>query len=642
MALDPHAATAADIDVLGADALAGALPSRSRRSLETCMQRREFMAASVALAVAGALGRSVHAAPASEADRARALYEEVFDEVLAVAPQAATALGLDTGPRAAARSRLNDRSPAGRLGPLGPLARAWPRLQSIDAQRLDGRGRVALETVKWVSAISREVEAQPFGTVDSYNYPVPYVVSQLTGAYQSTPDFLGSRHPIESAADAEAYLARLAAFAAEMGHDTARARDDMTRGFVPPDFIADKTLAQLQRLRGQAAAQSGLVQSLVRRTSAKGIGGDWGQRATRVVDGPLARALDEQIAMVSEQRSRATHEAGIRGRPGGEAYYQLCLRYQTSTRLTPDEAHALGLAQVAEISAAADELLKTQGLTDGPVGARLSALTTDPRWLYPNSDAGRAELIADLNRQVAAMERRLPEFFAVLPRTPVEVRRVPPDIELGAPRGYAVSGSLDGSRPGAYYINLSDTALWPKWALPTLTYHESLPGHHLQGAIALEAAGTPLLFKTLLMNAYIEGWGLYAEQLADEAGMYREFPLGRLGMLQSFLYRAVRIVVDTGMHWQGWSRERAAAYMSETVGLARGAVESEIDRYCVWPGQACGYKIGHLEFVRLRAAAQAKLGARFDLRGFHDAVLKGGAMPLEVLARVVDDWTASV
>jgi len=606
------------------------------------MHRRDFIASSVALVVSGILGRSAHAAAASEAARARAVYEAIFDELLTVSPQAATTLGLDTGRRAAARSKLDDRSPAGRMGPLGPMARAWRELQSIDASRLSGRDLADLETARWIAAISREVEAQPFGTVDSYNYPVPYVVSQLTGAYQSTPDFLASRHPIESAADAEAYLARLAAFATEVGHETVRARDDMQRGLVPPDFIADKTLAQLKLLRGQTGAQSGLVTSLVRRTSGKGIAGDWEARAARVVDGPLASALDGQIALVAEQRARATHQAGVRDRPGGEAYYRLCLRYQTSTRLTPDDAHALGLSQVAEISAAADGLLKTQGLTDGTVGARLAALTRDPRWLYPDTDAGRAELLAELNRQVAAIERRMPELFAVLPRTPVEVRRVPPEIELGAPRGYAVSGSLDGSRPGAYYINLADTAIWPKWALPTLTYHESLPGHHLQGTIAREAADTPLLFRTLLMNAYIEGWGLYAEQLADEIGMYREFPLGRLGMLQSFLYRAVRIVVDTGMHWKGWSREHAADYMADVVGLARGAVESEIDRYCVWPGQACGYKIGHLEFLRLRAAAQAKLGARFDLRGFHDAVLKGGAMPLEVLANVVDDWVASV
>jgi uncharacterized protein (DUF885 family) len=200
----------------------------------------------------------------------------------------------------------------------------------------------------------------------------------------------------------------------------------------------------------------------------------------------------------------------VRGRPGGETYYPLCLRYQTSTRATPDETHAVGLAQVAEISAAADALLKARGLADGPVGTRLAALTADPRGLYPNTDEGRAALLADLNVQVDAIRRRLPELFTVLPRTPVEARRVPPDIELGASRGYAQTGSLDGTRPGAYYINLKDTATWPKWTLPTLKYHESLPGHHLQLTLALEAEGTPMLHRTLFMNVFIEGWGLYA------------------------------------------------------------------------------------------------------------------------------------
>jgi uncharacterized protein (DUF885 family) len=602
------------------------------------MDRRDFLASSIALAFASTLHAPARAEPDSEASRARALYEAIFEKLLVAAPQTATSLGLDTGRHAAARSRLDDRSPAGRMNVLGPLIEAWPQLQSIDAGRLEGRDRSDFETIAWVAAISREIASHPFGGVDSYAYPVPYVVSQLTGAYQSTPDFIATKHPIESAADAEAYLARLDAFSREVAHDTGRARDDLKRGIVPPDFVADKTLHQLKSLRAQSGDKSTLVSALAQRTAERGIAGDWGARAKRIVDGPLATALDAQIALVSEQRTRASHEAGIRGRPGGESYYPLCLRYQTSTRMTPDEAHVLGLAQVAEISAEADALLKAQGLLEGPVGARMTALGQDPRGLYPNTDEGRAQLLADLNTQVEAMQRRLPELFGVLPKTPVEVRRVPPAIELGAPRGYAQTGSLDGTRPGAYYINLADTAIWPKWALPTLTYHESVPGHHLQLTLALEAEGTSLLHKTLLMNAFIEGWALYAEQLADEIGMYRDLPLGRLGMLQSFLYRAVRIVVDTGMHWKGWSREKAADYMAESVGLARGAVENEIDRYCVWPAQACGYKIGHLEFVRLRAEAEAKLGARFNLRNFHDAVLKGGAMPLEVLARVVDEW----
>jgi uncharacterized protein (DUF885 family) len=612
------------------------------------MKRREFLSSAVALSVGSALASAARAGAVARtvpedsgmALRAREIYAAIFDDLLATSPQTATGLGLDTGPRAGLRSRLDDRSSAGRMNILAPLVRAWPQLQSIDASVLEGRDRAYLETAKWTSSISREIEAQRIGGVDSYGYPVPYVVTQLTGAYQSTPDFLASQHPIESAADAEAYLSRLEAFAGELRHETLRVRDDLARGLVPPDFIGDKTLTQLRLLRGQSGAASGLVQSIVRRTAEKGIPGEWGARAARIVDGPLATALDEQIAAVGALRGRAVHDASIRRRPGGEAYYELCLRQQTSTRRSPEETHALGLAQVEEISTEADALLRKQGLAAGDVGERLAALGKDPHWLYPNDDAGREQLLADLNQQVESIRRRLPEAFSVLPRTPVEVRRVPPAIELGAPRGYAVFGSLDGSRPGAYYINLADTGIWPKWALPTLTYHESLPGHHLQGTIALESQDTPLLHRTLFMNAYIEGWGLYAEQLADEMGMYRDFAIGRLGLLQSFLYRAVRIVVDTGIHWKNWSREQAVEYMLAKVGLARAAVESEIDRYCVWPGQACGYKVGHLELLRLREKARGQLGTRFDLRGFHEVVLEGGAMPLEVLERVVEAWAA--
>jgi uncharacterized protein (DUF885 family) len=608
------------------------------------MDRRAFLSSGAALAAFGASPALAATAKraGSPAQRARAFYDVLVEEELAAAPELATQLGLDTGARAGLKSRLDDRSPAGRLRHLGTLAAAGPRLKAIDRARLQGRDRSDYDTIAWMSAISREIGAFPYGGVDSYGYPVPYTVTQLTGAYQAVPDFLESQHTVKTAADAEAYVARLAAFPLAVDQDTAHAKHDAGLGVVPPDFVLDKALKQLADLRAQTGETSGMVRSLVRRTAEAEIAGDWKARAARIVDGPLAAALDRQIALLKELRARAVHDAGVGRLPQGAAYYAMCLRFQTSTGLTPDEAHGLGLSQVREILGQAEPLLRAQGLTEGTVGARMTALGQDPKYLYPNTDEGRAALLAELNRQVAAMAARLPEVFATLPKARVEVRRVPPAIELGAPRGYSQSSSIDGSRPGAYYINLVDTTVWPKWALPTLTYHESLPGHHLQGAIALEAEGGSLLHKTLGFNAYNEGWALYAEQLAGEMGVYDHDPLGRLGFLQSMLYRAARIVIDTGIHSKGWGREQAIDYMVETVGLARGAAESEIDRYCVWPGQACGYKIGHLQFVRLREQAKAKLGAAFDLKGFHDAVLLGGAMPLQVLEQVVADWVAGV
>lgn len=573
---------------------------------------------------------------------ARAVYDSIFEAGLQASPIGATGLGLDVGPRANLKSRLDSRAYADRLNVLKPMAEARPALAAINASSLTGRDRSDYDTVVWMADRSAEVAAFPFGGIDSYSYPCPYVVSQLTGLYQAVPDFLDSQHNVADAADAEAYLSRLESFARELNHETARVGVDAAEHrIVPPDFIIAKTLVQLRALRGQNGEGAPLVQSLVRKAGEANVAGDWARRARALVDGPVAAALDAQIARIEGLRGQASHDAGIGARPTGEAYYDLCLRFQTSTGLSPREAHQVGLDQVAQIEALADPLLRQRGYTEGSVGARLTAFSKDARYLYPNTDEGRAVLLADLNRQVAAIEARLPQVFERLPRARVEVRRVPPSIELGAPRGYAQSPSLDGSRPGAYYINLVDTAIWPRWALPTLTYHESLPGHHLQGALALEATDTPLLHKSLGFNAYGEGWGLYAEQLADELGMYDDFPEGKLGYHQSFLYRAARIVIDTGLHALGWSREHAIRYIIETVGLAPGAAESEVERYCIWPGQACGYKIGHTELDRLRTVARDRTGDRFDIKSFHSAVLDGGAMPLEVLGRVVDQWAAA-
>jgi uncharacterized protein (DUF885 family) len=316
------------------------------------------------------------------------------------------------------------------------------------------------------------------------------------------------------------------------------------------------------------------------------------------------------------------------------------LRFHTSTNLTPEQAHRIGLEQVREVTAQANALLRREGLTQGPVGARLTELGKQQRHLYANTDAGRAQLIADLNTHMEMVRARMPEVFNrdTIPTSGMEIRRVPPAIEEGAPRGYAQGGSLDGSRPGAFYINLVDTKIWPRWALPTLNHHESVPGHLWQGAIVNPAQNIPLLHRSVGIPAFGEGWGLYGESLADEIGVYQTNPLGRLGMLQSFLYRAARIVVDTGLHARGLGRDEAIRYFVDTVGLDPIAATSEIDRYIVWPGQATSYKLGHEEMLRIRAEARRRLGNRFDLKNFHDLVLLSGDMPLEVLAAMAREW----
>ncbi len=601
--------------------------------------RRQFLLGSAAATGALALAGCAGMAPRSETAAARALYDSIFQGMLRASPELATGLGLDTGDLSYLKARLGDSSPAGKMGAYQPLLDHLPRLRRLHRAALAARERAWLDTVLWLGERMAEEATIPYGGIGGYSYPIPYVVSQLTGSYQDVPDFLDSQHRIDTRADAEAYVSRLEAFAANVNLEVDQARADAGRGVVPPAFILDKALAQTRTLRAERGEEAGLVRSLVRRTREKNIAGDWGTQAAAIVDGRLAAALDRQIAMLTALRRGAGTSPAAGRLPDGERFYNLCLRFHTSTGLTPDEAHAIGLRQVAELGAALDPLLRREGLTQGSVGARINALRAEERFLYPNDDSGRARLLADLNRQMEAVKARMPEYFNTIPRSGMEVKRVPPAIELGAPRGYAQGPSLDGSRPGAYYINLVDTRIWPKWALPTLTYHESIPGHLWQGSIVLENQAIPLLHRNIGIPAYGEGWGLYAEQLADEIGMYADFPTGRIGMLQSFLYRSARVVMDTGMHAKGWSREQSILYFTEMVGLDPISATSEVERYVVWPGQACSYKIGHNEIVRLREEARGRLGERFDIKSFHDAVLNNGDMPLEVLATVVGDWT---
>ena len=293
------------------------------------------------------------------------------------------------------------------------------------------------------------------------------------------------------------------------------------------------------------------------------------------------------------------------------------------------------------LSADIDAALQAQGMKDGTVAQRLTTLADDPKYRYANTDAAKETLIADLNTRVAAVQAKLPNYFATLPKSRVSIKRVPKATEAGAPGGYYQPGSLDGKRPGAYYINLRDTAEVPKWALPTLTFHESIPGHHLQISLANETPGLPLIRKIIGFSGYQEGWAVYAEQLAVEMGMYDGDPFGHIGQLQAALFRAVRLVVDSGLHAQGWSRDQAVDYYVNTIGEKRTSAITEVERYCVWPGQACSYMIGKLTWLRLRDQAKKSLGDKFDIKTFHDAGLLSGALPLDVLDQVITRFASN-
>ena len=595
------------------------------------MHRRQFLATSALAAAASALPAALRAATAEDA-KLTTLLDAFFNENVDENPEQASSLGLDKGARAGLKSQLGDYSAEGKLKRQARQKDRLARLRAIDRKALSPNAQLDYDVIEYDLARGvKAAERFTFGSVGG-NFQ-PYVITQQQGPYRGIPDFLDSTHKIVTAADADAYLARLNAFPKALDDSLARQMSDAQRGVFAPDFALDITLQQLNALRSQPAGSTVLVESLVRRAKAAGLTGDYCPTATKIVETGIFPAFDRHIAAITGLRAKATHEAGVWRLPDGDAYYAAGVKSSTTTEYTPDEVHRLGLAQVAEISGRLDTMLKAQGLTQGSVGARLTALGERPDQLYANDDAGRAALLVKLNEQIKEAYPKLPALFRTLPKAPIEVRRVPPFIQDGAANGYYQGAAQDGSRPAAFYINLKDTHEWPKFGLATLTYHEAVPGHHLQISIAQESTDIPLIRRRGGYSAYTEGWALYAEQVADELGLYEGDPLGRIGYLQSFLFRAARLVIDTGIHYKRWSREKATAYMVETTGFAHGRSEREVDRYCVGPAQALSYKVGHTKWVELRDKVRAKQGKAWDPKAFHD-VLRQGAMPLVILERV--------
>jgi uncharacterized protein (DUF885 family) len=597
------------------------------------IDRRTFLAT----AAATALATTAQAATPEDA-KLRAIFDRFFEDNLADSPEAVTRLGLDKGPRAAAKSKLDSASLENLAQSKARTIRHLAELKTVDRSKLSPAEQPNYDAVRF----TLEGDAAA-GKRYAYGYEgagQPYVLSQLTGAYQDIPDFLGSQHSIETRADCDAYLARLSAFGTVMDEEIGRVRRDVGLGVIPPAFILERALHQMQGLRSAAPAASPLTTQLTNRAQTKGVEGNWAGQAERIVASDVYPALDRQIALLTELQPKANRDAGVWKLPDGEAYYRDALRNFTTTTLSPKEVHQMGLDTAKQLNARAEAILRGQGMTQGTVGERIAALFKDTKYHYANTDEAKEKLIADLNGIVAEIRPRLPGMFGTVPKANVEIRRVPKFIEAGAPGGYYNRPALDGSRPGIYWINLRDSAENPSWTLKTLTYHEAIPGHHLQRSLQQEA-DLPMLRKMAGFPAFAEGWALYAEQVALEMGEYRDDPLGELGQIQASLFRAARLVVDTGLHDLRWSREKAIETMVSIDGSPASSATTEIERYCIRPGQACAYMVGKLTWLRLRAKAQKALGPRFDIRQFHDAVLLGGAMPLTVVEGVVDRWTAA-
>ncbi|MFL6729589.1 MAG: DUF885 domain-containing protein [Sphingomicrobium sp.] len=575
------------------------------------------------------------AGPASDAEASK-LLDSIADNLLRLAPEGATSLGVDTGTRAALRSQLGDRSPAGQQKLVETLKADLARADTVDADSLSFPVRTSVEVVRSAYKTALEGLALPYGDVAVGGWRnTPYVVIQNVGAYLDTPKFLDTDHPMDNASDADAYLTRLAQYPKQLDGELERMKAARGKGLVPPAFLIDKAISQLTLAARNAHAGDGIVDSIVRRAKEKNIAGDWDARARKIVTEQVAPALDRQIEELKAERSSATDDAGMWARPHGAEYYAWALKASTTTNMSPDEVHAMGREQLKELHGRMDPLLRQLGYTTGSIGERMQGLAKDPKYKFSEGDKGRAEIMAYIQDRLKLIRAQLPRAFNTLVPGHLEVKRMPPEEEPGAPGAYGGAGSIDGKIPGKFWINLRSTDLHSKYSLPDLAAHEAIPGHVLQGEYANKL---PLIRTILAFNAYSEGWALYAEQLVDELGLYKNQPALQLGYLQSIAFRACRLVVDSGLHAKRWTRQQGVDFFVDVNGSNPMEVASEVDRYCSWPGQACGYKVGHSTINRLRDHAKSALGAKYDLRAFDDAVVKGGNVPMDVLAKNVDDY----
>ena len=608
------------------------------------LNRRELLAALLSAAAAPLLNSCAHSrgptpvTPAQPGDApALALLDDIAENLLRLSPETATSLGIDTGARSALRSQLGDRSADGVTRVANQIRTDLARLSAIPTSGLSHALATSVAVVKSAYATALEGFALPYGDITVGGWRnTPYVVIQNVGAYLDVPRFLDADHPVETAADAEAYLARLESYAAQLDGELGRLEAARAAGLVPPGFLLDKALAQIHLSAQNARAGGSLVESIARRT--RNIPGQWSERARDIATQKVAPALDRQIRELAAERAVATDDAGMWARPHGDEFYRWALKASTTTTMSPDEVHELGRTELERLQARMDAILKGVGYAQGSVGERMQALARDPKYKFADGDTGRAEIMAFIQDRLRWIRQQMPRAFHHVVNPNMEVRRLPPEEEPGAPGAYGGAGSIDGKIPGRFWINLRTTDLHSKYSLADLTFHEAIPGHIWQGEYTHQM---PLIRQMLAFNAYSEGWALYAEQLADELGAYESDPVGGLGYLQSLAFRACRLVVDTGIHAKRWTREQGVRFFVDVNGSNPLEVASEVDRYCSWPGQACGYKVGHSEINRQRDRATAALGSRYDLKDFDDAVVLGGNVPLDVLAMNVAAYIGS-
>ena len=563
-------------------------------------------------------------------------YEKVFAEVVFDHPELLSTLGLvEQFGLTSHNGKLDDESPTHQEREFDRWKRDLTQLRQYSLARQSASQKLSTHVLEWFLQVQVEGEKWQW-----HNYPV----NQLFGVQNQVPSFMANTHRLLNRKDCEYYLKRLDGLPKKFDQILEGLKIREEKQILPPRFVVEEVLKEMTDFVGTPVSENILASSFKTRAGkiaelTKAQHADFQARVETTITGKIYPAYQKLIDYFREILPKTTTDDGVWKLPDGRAFYAHCLRENTTTTLNLDEVHELGLREVARIESEMRAILDANGFAGQPIGQAMDKLAKDPRFLYANDDKGRVDALAQYTELITqAAERSSKELFLTTPRAKIEVRRVPEFKEATAPGAYYEPPAMDGSRPGIFFANLRDMNEVPKWSMPTLAYHEGVPGHHWQISTAEELKGVPQFRKVIPFTAYVEGWALYCEWLAKQAGWYDKDPFGNLGRLRDELFRAVRLVVDTGIHAKRWTREQAIAYMHEKTGMGEKEVKSEIERYIVAPGQACAYKIGMLKIQELRARAEKELGERFDQREFHDVVLKNGGLPLEILEEQVNSY----
>ena len=560
-------------------------------------------------------------------------------QLLLRSPELLTSLGvIDNTPLDFHSGKLGRYDKRSELEELEFLRESRRGLDDYGPEGLEGQELLSWKIVAWFfDDIIRQSEVEYSG----------YRVNQISGVMVNTPQFLTDSHVIEDEKSFRRYVERLNEFSRVIGETKARVLDDRDNGVVPPDFIIEKALTGMRAFISEGAEANPLVTTLPEKiekidTISDEMRTDLYRQATVAVETKIIPMYEDMISVFEALLDDTNHDAGIWRLPEGDQIYRNALQSNNSTTLSADEIHNIGLSEVDRIEIEMQKILESEGYLEGSLVSRIRQLMELPEHNFPNTDEGRLEQIDYLHQVNDQIMENISDFFITIPPQPLEILRVPTYAENSAPGGYYRPPALDGSAPGRFYINQKDTRDNPRWTLPTLMYHEGSPGHHFQLSAAQLVENVPFLRKVSPFSSYAEGWALYSERIAaEDMGMYEDYPLGNLGRLQAEMFRAVRLVVDTGMHSKRWSRERAIDYMLSKTGMTEAEVTREIERYVVWPGQATAYKVGQIYMLRLRSMAEEELGDQFDIREFHEMILMNGAMPLEILEESVTSWVSS-